>query len=273
MEGPSDRAPSWRGRSPGGGIEGLVLDIDGTLLVHDRAVPGAAELLDLCARRRLPFRLVTNTTRRSRSSTAAVLRAAGFDVSGAVVLQPAVLARRLILDSGRRRAGLLVPEEARADLDGVEENRSSPDWVVVGDVGMRFSYDLLNEAFRWIRGGARLLALHRNPCWQPSAAEGWVLDAGAFVAALEYAAGVTAEVVGKPSPDFFRLALRDMGLEASGVLVVGDDVAADGRGGAAAGCRTALVGTGKFRGAAAELGDFRPDLVLGSVAELEAYVT
>ncbi|HUL79144.1 MAG TPA: HAD-IIA family hydrolase [Vicinamibacteria bacterium] len=248
--------------------DGLIVDIDGTLLVHDRAVPGAPEFLARCARHGLPYRIVTNTTRRSRAATTAVLRRAGLDVDEASVLQPAVLARRLILDSGRRRAGLLVPEDVRADLEGVEEDRDAPDWVVLGDVGRRFDFESLNVAFRWLRGGARFLALHRNPCWQPSAEEGWVLDAGAFVAALEYAAGVTAQVIGKPSPAFFRLALRDMGLEAGRVLVVGDDVESDGRGGAAAGCRTALVRTGRFQGSKAELGGFAPDLVVESVADL-----
>jgi len=251
------------------GFDGLIIDIDGTLLVHDRAVPGAAELLARFVRRRVPFRLVTNTTRRSRASTAGALRRAGLDVPDELVLQPAVLARRLILDSGRRRAGLLVPEDARADLGGIEEDSHAPDWVLVGDIGRRFDFGTLNEAFRWLRAGARLLALHKNPCWHPSADEGWVLDAGAFVAALEYAAGVAAEVVGKPSPEFFRLALQDMGLEASRVLVVGDDVGSDGRGGASAGCRTALVRTGKFQGSRAELAGFEPDLVLDSVAGLD----
>ncbi len=247
---------------------GLIFDVDGTLLVHDRAVPGAADLLARCARHGLPFRIVTNTTRRSRSATASVLRGAGFDVPDGVVLQPAVLARRLILDSGRRLVGLLVPDEVRADLEGVVEDAHAPDWVVLGDMGRRFDYESLNQAFRWLRGGARLLALHRNPCWHPSAEAGWVLDAGAFVAALEFAAGVTAEVVGKPSPAFFRLALQDMGKEPAEVLVVGDDVASDGRGGASAGCRTALVKTGKFQGSSEELAGFTPDLVLGSIAEL-----
>jgi HAD superfamily hydrolase (TIGR01458 family) len=250
------------------GFDGLIIDVDGTLLVHDRAVPGAAELLAGCARRHVPYRVVTNTTRRSRASTAAALRQAGLDVPDDLVLQPAVLAHRLIVDSGRLRAGLLVADDVRADLAGIEEDTHAPDWVLIGDVGRRFGFDALNEAFRWLRAGARLLALHKNPCWRPSAEEGWVLDAGAFVAALEYAAGVAAEVVGKPSPAFFRLALRDMGLEASRVLVVGDDVGSDGRGGASAGCRTALVKTGTFQGSRAELAGFEPDLVLGSVAEL-----
>ncbi len=252
----------------GPAFDGLIVDIDGTLLVHDRAVPGAAELLARCARRGVPCRLVTNTTRRSRAATAGVLRRAGLDVPDELVLQPAVLARRLIVESGRPRTGLLVPPDVRADLAGVEEDARRPDWVLVGDIGRRFDFDTLNEAFGWLRAGARLLALHKNPCWSPSAEEGWVLDAGAFVAALEYAAAVSAEVVGKPSPAFFRLAVQDMALDASRVLVVGDDVASDGRGGASAGCRTALVRTGKFQGSRAELAGFEPDLVLDSVAAL-----
>ena len=39
------------------------------------------------------------------------------------------------------------------------------------------------------------------------------LDAGPFVAALEYASGKRASVVGKPERDFFRLALDDLGLD------------------------------------------------------------
>jgi inorganic pyrophosphatase len=249
-------------------VRGLLIDIDGTLMLHDRAVPGAAETLVRCAERGLAYRLVTNTTRRSRAATAAALCRAGIEVPPEAVLQPAVLARRMILRSGRRRAGLLVPEEARVDLVDVEADERSPDWVVVADIGRAFDYDRLNVALRWLRGGARLLALHKNPCWHASPELGWVLDAGAYVAALEYASGTAATVVGKPSPAFFELALGEMGLPAQDVLVVGDDVAADGAGGAAVGCRTALVGTGSFRGTEAELAGLRPDLVLGSVADL-----
>lgn len=249
-------------------LRGLLVDIDGTLLVHDRAIPGAAEALARWTAAGMPFRLVTNTTRRSRAATASVLRAAGLAVEPTSVLQPAVLARRMILESGRHRAGLLVPDEALMDLEGVTVDERSPDWVVVADIGRSFDHDRLSAALRWLRAGARLMALHKNPCWQPSVEEGWMLDAGAYVAALEYAAGVTATVVGKPSRAFFELALAELGLPAHQVLVVGDDVAMDARGGAAAGCRTALVRTGAFRGTPRELADCEPDLVVDSIADL-----
>ena len=72
------------------------------------------------------------------------------------------------------------------------------------------------------------------------------LDVGPFVAALEYAAGVEAIVVGKPAPAFFHAAVADLGLPPGEVLMIGDDVEADVLGAIAAGLQGVLVRTGKF---------------------------
>jgi len=249
-------------------IGGLLLDIDGTLLVDDRAVPGAPEALERLLAAGLRARLLTNTSRRSRGAIAAVLAAAGFGFRAEDVLTPAVLARRLILDSGRRRAAILVPPEALADFAGIEEDRRRPDWVVLGDLGPGFTHDALNAALRLLRSGARLVALHRNRTWRPPG-QGEALDVGAYVAALEYAAGTSAVTVGKPSSEFFRLALGEIGLEAAEVLVVGDDPEADVEGARIAGCRTALVRTGRFQGGPGDLVGPGPDLIVDSIADLQ----
>ena len=249
-------------------VRGLLLDIDGTLLVHDRPIPGAAEALRRLRASGLPFLLLTNTSRRSQRATAERLQQGGFDVGEEAIVTPARLARRRILDSGRARAGLLVAEEALVDLEGVEADERRPDWVVVGDIGAEFTFARMNAAFRWLRAGAALLALHKNPWWDKGGEEGVVLDAGAYVAALEYATGARAEVVGKPSPAFFELALAEVGLPANAVLVVGDDLDMDVAGGKAAGCRTALVRTG--RDTTVPPAAAPPDLVLGSIGELPA---
>lgn len=250
------------------GIRGVLLDVDGTLLDADRPISGAAQAIERLRRKGVALRMTTNTTRRPRSAVAEVLRRAGIRVRDEEVLAPSVLARRRILDSGRRRAALLVPPAARADFEGVEEDASRPDWVVLGDLGRGFTWETLNRAFHWIRGGAALLALHRNRHWD-NGTDGVVLDAGPFVAALEYATGTEAELVGKPARAFFALALADLGVRGEETLVVGDDLEADCAGGADAGCRTALVLTGKTR--REEAGRIRPgpDLVLGSVADLD----
>ncbi len=250
------------------GTRGALVDVDGTLLLGDDPAPGAAQALRNLRAARIPFRLTTNTTRKSRAAVARSLRDAGIEVADAEVLAPSILARRRILESGRRRALLLVANEARADFDGIEiATGTHADWVVVGDMGFGFSWEILNHAFRVLRDGARLLALQKNRFWYAGDA-GILLDAGPFVAALEYAAGTQAEVLGKPSRAFFELAIATLGLAPAEVLVVGDDPENDGLGGAAAGCRTALVRTGKFAESSLAGAAWRPDLVLDSIGDL-----
>jgi ribonucleotide monophosphatase NagD (HAD superfamily) len=87
------------------------------------------------------------------------------------------------------------------------------------------------------------------------------------VAALEYASGKTAAVIGKPERDFFRLALEDLGnLRSNEVAMIGDDPEADVAGAQAAGLKGVQVKTGKY-GAEAEVGR-EADLILESFAEL-----
>jgi HAD superfamily hydrolase (TIGR01458 family) len=110
--------------------------------------------------------------------------------------------------------------------------------------------------------GAELIALQRNRYWRTE--DGLALDAGPFVAALEYASGKSATVVGKPEQGFFQLALEDLGLRAHEVAVVGDDAEADVAGGQAAGLKGVQVKTGKYRPGVGGA----PDLMLNSFAGL-----
>ena len=196
--------------SRGPHYRGVLFDVDGTLLSNDEPIAGAAETIERLRARGIPFRIGTNTTRRPRSAVAAVLGRGGIRVTIEEVLNPAVLARRRILDSGRTRAALLVPPGAREDFAGVIEDAERPDWIVLGDLGRGFTFEVLNRAYHGLRGGARLIALHKNRVWN-NGVDGVVLDAGPYVAALEYAAGVEAELVGKPSRLFFELAVAEIG--------------------------------------------------------------
>ena len=114
--------------------------------------------------------------------------------------------------------------------------------------------------------GAALVAIHKNRFWDPG--DGLRLDAGPFVAALEYAAGNEAVLVGKPSAAFFRTAARALELPLERILVVGDSVLNDVRGGQAAGCRTVAVRTGSFREEDLAALGRPPEAVLESIAAL-----
>ena len=142
--------------------------------------------------------------------------------------------------------------------------------MVLGDAGDNFTYASLNKAFRFVLDGAELVAMEKDRYWMGS--DGLMLGAGPFVAAVEYAAGVEAKLIGKPSRNFFELALRDMSVRAEEAAVIGDDVVSDVAGGKKLGMKGILVKTGKFRKEALERAEVKPDLILDSVAELRGFI-
>ncbi len=223
-------------------IEGLLIDLDGTLYVGDEPVEGAKEALDRLKTAGIEIRYVTNTTRKPRSAVRAKLGSLGFELREEEVFTPARAAARLI---GERTCFPLVAGSLKEDLGGVHLTREAPDFVLVGDIGEDFDYTRLDEAFRLLVEGADLLALQKNRYWRTES--GLSLDAGPFVVALEYASGKAATVVGKPEESFFRLALADMALDAGRVAMVGDDPESDVAGARSAGLLGIQVKTGKYR--------------------------
>jgi ribonucleotide monophosphatase NagD (HAD superfamily) len=118
--------------------------------------------------------------------------------------------------------------------------------------------------------GATLYCLHRNRWWQTK--RGPLLDAGAFVAGLEYAAQVDAIVLGKPSAAYFAAACDALDADPQMTWMVGDDIEADIAGAQGLGMRTVLVRTGKFRPDDVEAGTTRPDGIVSSIAQLPEWL-
>ncbi len=227
------------------GVEGLLLDLSGVVYVEDEAVPGADEALGRLRSAGIPVRLVTNTTMRPRRAILERLERLGIEAEPSELLTPATLAANHCAEAGYESVSLVVLDELLEDLEGLGRAGGSADAVVVGDLGDRWDYQVLNGVFRQLMDGAELIALQKNRYWET--AEGLSLDAGPFVAALEYASGRKAEMVGKPSPAFFELALGDLGVSAERAAMVGDDVEADVGGAMEAGLAGILVRTGKYR--------------------------
>jgi HAD superfamily hydrolase (TIGR01458 family) len=224
---------------------GALLDIDGVLYIGDQPIAGAHEAFSELRRLSAGVRLVTNTTSRPRRAVHAHLVELGFDVEPQEVLTPAAMAVRHCQERGYHAVAALVSESLLEDLVALEPfaQGDGADAVILGDLGDGFTADVLNGAFRMLMDGAELVALQHNRYWRRS--DGLALDVGAYAAALEYATGRDALVVGKPAAAFFLAAMADMGLERA--VMVGDDVEADVGGAMAAGLPAVLVRTGKYR--------------------------
>lgn len=252
-------------------VRAVLIDIDGVLTVSWRPLPGAVEALRAIRAAGLGVALVTNTTSRTRAWIARTLADAGFAVGAEDVLTaPAATAAHL----AGARCALLNSGDVREDLEGItlvdEEGDGSgagaPDVVLLGGAGPEFGYAALNRAFGHLRRGARLVAMHRNLYWRTDA--GLRLDTGAFVAGLEAAAGVEAEVTGKPSRAFFEAALRRLDAGPGEALMIGDDIESDVLAAQRLGITGVLVRTGKFLPEAVERAGGSPDHVLDSFADL-----
>jgi phospholysine phosphohistidine inorganic pyrophosphate phosphatase len=248
------------------GMTAFLFDLDGTLYVGEVAIPGAADAVRALAERGVAYRYVTNTTRMSRRALAVRLAALGFPAPEEALFTPALAAARWLRERGLRRVALYVPEAAHEDFATLERDDIQPEAVVVGDLGEGWTFEALNRAFAHLMRGAALVALQKNRYWLTPA--GLTLDAGPFVAALEYAAAREAVVVGKPSADFFRLAADSLGVSPRTAIMIGDDVEADVAGAQDAGLRGALVRTGKYRDDELRRSGVRPDAILDSAADV-----
>jgi HAD superfamily hydrolase (TIGR01458 family) len=246
-------------------VDGLLIDIEGVLVLGNEVIPGAQEAMAALRARGIPFRFMTNTTIYCRYTLLDRLQALGFDVAIHELYTASYVAAEYLRAQGAQRYLPMLLPDAQLEFSGIEVDEETPEFVVVGDMGASFTFPRLNRAFRAVLGGAKLIALHKKRSWRTE--NGLYLDAGPFVVALEYATDSNALVVGKPSAAYYRMVLNDLGLPAHRVAMIGDDVEADVRGAQLAGVQGWLVKTGRFRKEDLQQGIW-PDRVLSSVQEL-----
>jgi len=254
-------------------FQGLLLDIDGVLTVSWRPLAGAARAVAELRAAGYELRFVTNTTSRSRRVLSETLAKAGFDIAAAEILTAAAATGAYLRRAHPgQRCYVLTSGDVTADLEGVTITGpgEAADLVVIGGAGVEFGYDALNHAFHLLQQGVPLVAMHRNLYWQMG--DRHTLDSGAYILGLEKAAGARAIVIGKPAHAFYDAALAELGLPAERVAMVGDDIEADVQGAKDSGLAGVLVRTGKFRQVDLDRSGVAPDAVLGSIADLPAWL-
>ena len=239
------------------------------LHVSGTPIPGGAAAVRRLRDAGHRLRFVTNSTTRSSAQLAEQLRAMGIELEDDELQTTGSVAARAL--AGRRVLALTMPG-LLDDLDGLQLVGMNVEAVLLGgadegeETGRIFSYLNLNRAFHELEGGAGLYCLHKNKWWQT--ADGARLDAGAFVAGLEFAADTEATILGKPSAAYFKAALDALEAEAELTWMVGDDLEGDILGAHRHGMKTILVRTGKFRPDEVERSRVQPDAIVSSIAQV-----
>jgi HAD superfamily hydrolase (TIGR01458 family) len=256
---------------PKSGTRAVFLDVEGTLRWGGDVIPGAPLALRRLREMGLALRFLTNIDSKSPEHIRSGLLRLGLEIEEGEVFTPMVALEKFLQGAGPHSCFLLLSEELRRAFARFEfaesgERQHRPEFVVVGDFRDSLSYEALNQAFRHLLGGARLVALQAQSYFMGK--DGPYLDTGAFVHLLEYASGSKPLVLGKPAGEFFILALATVGAEPGAAVMVGDDLTTDIVGASGAGLRTVLVRTGKFSASALAATPAEPDRVVDSIADL-----
>lgn len=252
-------------------IHGVVLDLDGVVYRGLQALPGAVAFLSRLERLGIPYVFATNNSTATPEQYAERLGRLGIRVDPRQIVTSAVVAAEFLRTQAEPGTPVFVVggeglRQALEDAGFVPSGPAEASFVVVG-LDVEFTYAKLLDACRAIRRGARFVATNRDPNL-PVEGELWP-GAGALVAAIETATGMSPVTVGKPERPLFETALGRLGIPPEQTLMVGDQLATDVLGGVRMGMRTALV----LSGVSAEgvpPGDLRPDLVVRDLAELDA---
>ncbi len=268
------------------GIAGLMFDVDGTLLLSDRALsgyellPGAIELLTALRERDFPFVLFTNGSHYPPAEQAAKLRASGLPVEDAQMLTPSVVTADHMMRAGSRRTLVLGTRGVGHALEAAgietvhpgEAGATEVDAVYVGwhpECGMKD----IEAAAAAIWAGAKLYAASDVPFF--ATRHGRTIGYScAIVGAIRRLTGARAIVTGKPSLYALRLVAKRLGIPMRRIAVVGDDpiveVVMAHRGGATA--LAVTTGMTTHEQWSRETGVRKPHRVLGGLSEVLAFL-
>jgi HAD superfamily hydrolase (TIGR01450 family) len=249
----------------------FIVDLDGCVWIGDEPTPGAVEALRMLreAGKRVAF--ATNDPRSATEDYVTRLWKVGLKASLRDVVTVGGAVQHLLAETRSGRTAFVigtaplrrhVADAGLRILNGTDLASRAEVVVVAGTEEL--VYDDLRQASLAIRRGADFLATGRDPTYpQP---DGLWPGTGAIVAAVEYATGRTAEVVGKPQPQLLKTALDRLG--DGRTLVVGDRVDTDLAAAAAAKLDAALVLTGEASRADADGFEPKPVAIGDTLAAL-----
>ncbi|GAP11057.1 predicted sugar phosphatases of the HAD superfamily [Bellilinea caldifistulae] len=250
-------------------IKALILDMDGVLWRGKQPIGDLARIFERIQNLGLKYTFATNNATGSIGQYVDKLRSFGVDVQPQQIINsPIAVAHYLKQLHPEGGAVYLIGETGLIEALEQAGFHHAEDGVVAVVAGLdrQFTYEKLRKASLLIQKGIPFIGT--NPDKTFPSPEGLTPGAGSILAAIETASGTPPQIMGKPYPHLFQLALQRMGTQPHETLVIGDRLDTDILGGMNAGCKTALVLSGVTGLAEAEQFQPKPDWIASSLGEL-----
>lgn len=222
----------------------FLIDFDGVINLYGKPAPHSKEFFEFIENNNLPAFILSNSTLRTSKDVKFFLEKHGLHTK--VPVMTAADAALKYVEKNYERISVYCVENVKKEFEKFLDDEN-PEAVVIGDLADGWSIEVLNDIFIKVQNGAEIVAMHMNRYWSPQK-DKFVLDAGSYISAIEYAAGKKATLIGKPSPIYFHSALELLGYSKdSSFLMLGDDIELDIAPVKQMGSKAILILTGKTK--------------------------
>ncbi|MFX1323441.1 MAG: HAD-IIA family hydrolase [Promethearchaeota archaeon] len=254
-------------------IKGVLSDIDGTLYFKGNPVKGAIKTLSNLRKKGLKLLFFTNTDSKSPHTILNLLRNYGFEVDAKEIFTPIIALKEFLKNHPSKKSYFVTTKEVEKEFQEFSKIKGTeiPDYVIIGDFHDNWDVNRINQAFKYVFKGSKLLGTQGNKYYLDREGEP-VIDTGSFIDMVARAADIEPQIFGKPSKEYFLQALKKINLRPEETLVIGDDIESDIQGALNAGIKAILVKTGKGQYYKPSDSHIKPSLVLDSFSSLIDYL-
>lgn len=201
----------------------LLIDLDGVLKIGNSPAPDVNEFFNFIKQIKIPACILSNSTLRTGDLVKEFFSSHNIGLSiPAITAFDATLS---FVKKNYKKVQVYCRDYLIHHFEGVIDNEN-PEAIVIGDIEDKWNYQIVNDIFKKVFAGADLVAMHKNKYWNPHGE--LLIDAGAFITAIEFASGNSAILIGKPSPLYFKTALENIDAKIEdGFFMIGDDIEND----------------------------------------------
>lgn len=248
-------------------VRAFAFDLDGTIYLQGKPLPGALELLAALRQAGIPYLFVTNNSSATADAYLQKLGALGLAPERAQTLTSNDVAISHLQAAGFRRPYLLATDEVRAEYagHGLIHEEGTPDAVLLA-FDTSLNYRKISQVSTLTASGLPYLATHPDvTCPVPG---GFLPDTGSFIELFAAVTGRRPEVLGKPHRGMIAEIGRRLELPAAEIAFVGDRLQTDIRMADDAGFVSVLTLTGVTGASELETSDLQPEVTVNGMRQL-----
>jgi len=242
----------------------LLIDFDGVLQIGNSPASGIEEFFKFIEDNKISACLLSNSTLRTGDMVKEFFADNKIDLKIPAIT--AFVATLSFVKKNYKRVQVYCRNYLIHHFDGMIDEKN-PEAIVIGDIEDKWNYQIVNDIFKKVSAGADLIAMHKNKYWSPHGE--LLIDAGAFIAGIEFASGKEAILIGKPSPHYFKAALDSIEAKIDeGFFMIGDDIENDIKAAQDIGGIGILIYTGKTKYPLDKSTNIKPDFEAQSLNEV-----